>query len=449
MAMNTNKGVNVTRASRKNGTKASRLTTAVRRTLRPRHFAVTVLALSLAFIAGAHSLAQATDRTVLALGPIGQHANGLLAVVADDAGIGRVIRNPDQIVAAARKTLAVAPLNASAASLIGLVLDQKGDKEGARQAMNAAIQITRRDPTAQLWLGRESFLKGENLGQILRRYDMVLRTQPGAQTAMFAAMSETLADARMRDALQPYVRPDNIWFEGFALNAAEKPETAVGLAKLLLQQTKPLPDTPSLRRAYAATILQIAAERQFEIMKRLYRRLPGSQKDALQSAALPQGDRMEYPPATWVFVTDPGVGSSLKDHSVDRQLELYAANEIGGIAARKLLLLLPGKYQLSWRLDENSDNPGSQIRILISCADSSGDRVIAESAVDARPFVDGQNISSSRSLRMDFSVANTKCPALWLDIRTTGGNSRNESRWVLSKLRILPVGEAMSGATTG
>ena len=437
------------KASRSIGAKVSRFVAAVRRLLAPRNLAAIVLSCSLAIIVGGHSLAQVTDRSVFTLGPIGQHGNGPLGGVADNVRFGKAIRNPDEIVVAAHKALALAPLNPSAATLIGLSLDQSGDKDGARKAMNVAIQITRRDATAQLWLGQDSILKGENLGQVLRRYDLIMRTQPVARPTIFAALSEMLPNAEMQNALQPYVRSDNIWFEGFALNAAEKPITAVGLAKMLLLQTKPLPNSQALRDAYASTLRQVAAERQYGLLNRLYQRLPGAQKGALQSAALPHGNMIEYPPLTWSFATDPGVGSSLTDLSADQQLELYAANETGGLAAQKMLLLNPGNYQLRWRLDENSDNPGSQIRVLISCADTSGDRVIAENAVNARPSDDGQDMAPSRSLRLDFSVVNTGCPALWLSIRTAGGKNRDESRWLLSNLRIMPLGPALSKGTVG
>lgn len=434
-----NKGANVSKASRRNGTKASELAADVKQWLRPRYFVATMLALGLAFAAGAHSLAQATEGTILTLGPVGQYANGGLVQVAGNVRFGEPIRNPDRIVAAARDAIALVPLNAYAASFIGLSLDQKGDTDGARKAMNVAILITRRDPTAQLWLGQEAIKRGDDLDGILRRYDLVMRTVPAARPAMLAAISQMLGNAQMRGALKPYIRADNKWFEGFALIAAEKPVSAVGFARMLLLPSKPLPDSAPLRNAYASTLRQVAAERRYGLMDQLYPRLPGAPKGALQSAALQREKVAEYPPATWWLVTEPELGSSVTGRGADQQLELYAANGTGGIAARKILLLQPGIYRLSWRLEENSNNPGAQIRVVVSCADASGDRVIASHADEARPLKNGEDVGPALTSRMQFTVATTDCKALWLDIQTTGGKSRDESRWLLSGMSVAPL----------
>lgn len=433
------------RVGRRKGTRASERAAAIRQFLTPRYFAAAVLAFGLAFVAGAHSLAQATKRPILSIGPIGQYANGRLAQVAGNVRLGEPIRNPDQVAAAARETMALAPLNAPAASLIGLSLAQKGDKAGALKAMTVAIRITRRDPTAQLWLGQEAILKGDNLAQILSRYDLILRTQARVRPAMFTAMAQTLVDAKVRGAMKSYVRADNEWFEGFALAAAEKPATSVGFAQTLLLQTSALPDSVPLRNAYASIVRQIVAERRFDLARQLYPRLPATQPGVLQSAALPRENAAEYAPATWWLVTEPGVGSLMTGRGAGQALELYAANGAGGIAARKMLFLRPGAHRVQWRLLENSTNPGAQMRVVASCADTTGDRVIAEGVVNARVPANGEDIGPSVTAFMDFAVADTGCPALFLDIRTTGGKSRDESRWLLSDMSVAPLRLGQTG----
>lgn len=427
------------RGVRRKSTRASERAAAIRQFLTPRYFAAAVLAFGLAFVAGAHSLAQATKRPILSIGPVGQYANGRLAQVAGNVRLGEPIRNPDQVAAAARETMALAPLNAPAASLIGLSLAQKGDKAGALKAMTVAIRITRRDPTAQLWLGQEAILKGDNLAQILSRYDLILRTQPRVRPAMFAAMAQTLVDAKVRGAMKSYVRADNEWFEGFALAAAEKPATSVGFAQTLLLQTSELPDSVPLRSAYSSTVSQVVTARRFDLLAALFPRLPGAQRGTLQSASLPQHAQAEYSPATWWLVTEPGIGSSMTGSGADQPLELYASNGAGGVAARKLLLLRPGTYQVRWRLEENSNNPGAQIRVSASCADAAGDRVIAERSIDARPLANSDDVGPAVTARMDVTIPTVGCPALWLDIRTQGGKNRDESRWLLSNMSIAPL----------
>lgn len=429
----------VRRRSRRPGTKANARVQAIKHLLQPRYVVSAFLASGLAFLAGAHSLAQVTKRTVITVGAVGQHANGRLFQAAGSVRFGQKIQNPDQVISAARQTMAIAPLSAASASLIGLALDQKGNKVDARKAMNVAIQITRRDPTAQLWLGQEAIAKGEDLELIMRRFDLIMRTQPQVRPSMFAALAQTLVNNKMRGALEPYVRDDNAWFEGFALTAAEKSSSAVGFARLLLQQSNALPDSVSLRHAYASTLRQVVAERQFQLAGRLYGRLPDAQRDGLQTAAFPNQRRAEYPPATWWLVTEPGIGSSMSGSGVDRALEVYAANGAGGLAARKLLLLRPGAYHVRWRLFESSNNPGARIRVSASCADATGDRLIAERSIDVVPPENLTDVNPAVTAHMDFTVPTAGCLAVWLDIRPQGGKGRDESRWLLSNMSIAPL----------
>lgn len=402
-----------------------------------RNLVVGVVAGGLAFLAAGHSLAQVSKRQVLDLGPLGQHNSGPLRSVVNDTKLGQPIKKPAEAVRAARATLAFAPLNPSALSLIGLVKEQRRDAAGARRAMETAVRISRRDPVAQLWLGQQA-VKGGDLTQVLSRFDLVMRTQPVARPLVFDALGQTLATPEMRREIQPYLRQSNDWFEGFALAAAEKPDTSLGFAETLLLQRRPLPDSAPLRNAYASIVRQLAAQRRYATIKQLFPRLPAAPMGALQSATLPKAGSADYAPATWWFVTNPSVGSSLNGQGADQLLEIYAANGASGLAARKLLMLPSGQYSARWQIVENSTNPDAQLRFAISCTGSADDRLMAEAVKSAdKPDPQGAPLPTTAG-RLSFEVPETGCSVLYFDVRANGGRNRDEARWLVDSISIVP-----------
>lgn len=417
----------------------ARRRTDLRALLTTRNAVMAVLAFGLAFLAFSHSLAQIAKRPVLALGAIGQHNSGLLKVRAGDVQLGQPVRDPLRVERAARDTIAFAPLNSSAVSLIGLVRDQQGDANGALRAMEAATRLSRREPAAQLWLGQKAVRSGD-LRQVLNRYDIIMRTQPVTRPIVFNVLTQTLTDPQMRREMQRFVGLQNDWFEGFAIAAAEKPQTSALLAQLLMD-SRAIPDTRPLRSAYATVVRDLVGLRKFDLAIALFERLPGATPAILRSVALPANNSAQYPPANWYLATDASAGASLLTAGGKQLLDLYVAFGTGGLGARKMLALQPGSYSFGWRLLDMSVNPGSSARIVVLCSDDTADRVIAERMIPNRDGDPGEEFGPV-SGQLNFSVPASDCGVQMLDFRLSGGRSRDEARWLFGDFGLKRVGKA-------
>jgi len=414
-------------------------------TITPRGVGIAVVGLAFAFVSTSHSLAQIFERPVLELGPIGQHSNGKLASIAKGARSVDDVRRPADAMRRARETMRFAPMNAAAPRTAGMVFSKAGKKREAERAMLAAVRLTRRDGTAQLWLANAAIAR-RDLPQVLHRYDLIMRTHPAASPPMYDTLARTLADPVMRKEMKRFVSLDTPWFESFASSAAASPANAKSLARLFLQTPK-LPDSAPMRNVYAAVMGQLGAERQYALVEGLYPRLPGAQRGALGKVELPSDEGTEYPPVAWARVTDGSYGAAIVGGGKDRLMELYVSSGAGGVAARKLLVLRPGAYNLHWRAVDGPGEVDAEVRAIVSCADAKGaESVIAEKLIRS-PIDRGGEEPDPVSGDLAFTVPAANCPAVLLDLRVGSGASREEARWLFDRLSLAPLKKAAIAET--
>jgi hypothetical protein len=406
--------------------------------LRPMVVLTLIAAVALAFLSASHSLAQIQERKVLALAPLGQHVGGLLPRPGKDRRAA--LMSPAKARATASAIAQLAPLSPAGPRIVGSALASSGRDRDAKKAMEAAVRLSRREGTAQLWLADEAISRGD-LPQVLSRYDVIMRTHPAASPQLYAALARTLVDPTMRREMTRFVSKDTPWFEGFAVAAAGTAANAEPLAKLFMASPT-LPDTVPMRTVYRAVLEQLGATRKYALVASLYDRLPGAQPGRLRTVELPRDDQTQYPPVDWALVSEGGLGAAIVGKGADRLLETYVSTGAGGVAARRILLLRPGSYALRWRVIDGPDGVDAEARAIISCTDASGaEKILADSVIEP-PLqrADGDPDPVSGQLR--FNVPAAQCPVVLASIRVGSGSTRDEASWLFDRLSLARLAPA-------
>lgn len=413
-----------------------------------RGMAIVLAGAALAFVSATHSLAQLTERNLLAtLGAIGKHSDGALVPVVIRLAQQRGLGSPDRALTLAQETLKVAPLNPAAVRTAGLAFAETGRPAEAYEAMKNAVAMSRRDGVAQLWLINDAVQKRE-IDDILVHYDAVIRTLPAGARPLLLNLARTLVVPRMRREMRQHVTDDTPWFASFAAVSAENPATTIGFAQLL-EESRTIPDNRDLREIYGTVVTTLAQQRQFELLQRLHPRLPGARAADLRTVALPPADAVPYPPVSWVLQADGSFGASRVGTGNEAAIELYAASGTGGVAASKLLILNPGRHVLRWRMLEAPDAADASARVQIRCASGSGESQIADAIMpipaDRSNDLSGGDASVGREARLAFYVG-TGCEAVFIDLRVSGGTDRDESRWLIDSIGLAAASRGATAA---
>lgn len=320
------------------------------------------------------------------------------------------------------------------------------DDSKALQLMRLADRVSRRDGMTQAWLIEEAARRGD-LSTTLSHFDALFRTMPAASAPFMQQMGLALGDPKFRKAMIPYASLKNPWFG--SLGAAIMSGVAsVRFYGLYLAGVPSLPDSEQQRRHYDEVLSRLAREGQYDVVRRLYPRLPGSDRSAMRSAGLPVPKQVAYRPVTWALQSDGAVGAEMA-RSDKPGLIVYAESGASGDVASKLMFLAPGRYRLSWRTANGAFDEDGQANTLdgggvsrtdpgglfwtVSCPGLQGTELATASAerTDAK----------GRLMAVDFDVP-ANCTAQNLALRARIDTSASGVQWTLSDLSVRPVASA-------
>lgn len=316
----------------------------------------------------------------------------------------------------------------------------------ALQLMHLSDRLSRRDGMTEAWLIEEAARRGD-LSTTLSHFDALFRTMPTASARFMQQMGLALGDSKFRKAMVPYARNENPWFGslGAAIMSGQSPVRFYGQ---YLVEVPALPDSEQQRRHYDEVLSRLAREGQYDIVRRLYPRLPGADRSAMASVSLPTPKQVVYRPVTWALQSDGAVGAEMARGN-EPELVVYAESGATGGVASKLMFLAPGRHRLSWRtVNEASDETG-QMDIMddvgvpriergglfwtISCPGLQG----AELATAAAERTDAKG----RPVAVDFDVP-ADCAAQNLVLQARIDSSASGVQWTLSDLSVRPVAAA-------
>ncbi len=270
--------------------------------------------------------------------------------------------------ASALRVAAAEPLSRSAWRSLGLAANASGNANGARTIMRAADRMSRRDAAVQVWLIEDGIRRGQ-VAETLAHFDVLMRTKAELRDPLAARLATVIGNRDARRELVRFVRDDNIWFERFNLAAASQRGSIVPYAQLLLA-AEAVPANAIHQAPYAAIVNRLAMEGEFDLLRRLYPKLPGAEPHLLTSIAFGGAAEPLYPPIGWAMAEEPERGAELvasDDGGDAAALEAFADPVTDGLAAVRLVWVPGGARALRWRVVEREGASDASATVRVRC----------------------------------------------------------------------------------
>ncbi len=319
----------------------------------PRHrwvkavaLAVTALALGGIAATKSASLALATSNPALALRFDRANSLALGQAALRDIQVARTPAQGERAVMLARRAIARDATNATALGVIGL----NGSGVAVRKALVASEHLSRRSLPTQLGL-IEAAVARNDVDQALRHYDIALRTSRGAPSILFPVLVAATDDAALLPGIARTLVARPPWGPVFTQHLAQVGGNLTNIARLFGTMFAAGVD-PSVASANALYARLIEAKR-FDDAWHVYARAnPGAARAAIRNGRF--GDASIDPtPFDWTLSQEGPVTAQIvtADDGKGGRLSFTSRLGEGGLAARQLLLLPPGRHQLRATVD--------------------------------------------------------------------------------------------------
>jgi pentatricopeptide repeat protein len=264
---------------------------------------------------------------------------------------GAIASNPDATPADRRRADALARRalrqDPSAVLAIGaLALDRQigGDVLGARRLFGYAERLSRRELQIQIWAIEDAVRRGD-IPNVLRHYDIALRTSRNAPDLLFPILGSAIVDPVVRRELARTLAASPAWagaFMNFAARRGADPHAAAQLFTTLRRRSIAIP-----AEAAASVVDGMIQAGQYDEAWRYYAAMRRS-GDRRRSRDPGFTVASEVPTALdWSLVNDENVSSSIQRTGKIAVLEFSAPPSVGGPVLRQMQLLPAGDYRLS------------------------------------------------------------------------------------------------------
>lgn len=275
----------------------------------------------------------------------------------------------DRSIALARAGFAAEPLAVRTLATLALGAEKAGSKDRAVALFGSVEKLTRRNEIANHWrIVHFSQLGDED--EAFRGLDRIMRTSPRLLEVYLPALADGLARANSVEPLVQVMASKPEWSAGFWNEVTARPRSYAN-ASLLRRRLADGPwgldqTTESDKRLIAA----MAATGQYDAAAALACKL--------ESCAVGRGGRTsrlnngsftsfaKLPPFDWqIFATGDFGGQIVPKNSA---LDISALPETGGLVARQLVRLQPGRYVLGWSERINTRRMSGGLRARLTCA---------------------------------------------------------------------------------
>ncbi|HEV7660392.1 MAG TPA: hypothetical protein VGO55_11155 [Allosphingosinicella sp.] len=299
----------------------------------------------------------------------------------------------------ARDALRRDPTVVMAWRMLGVAAAARNQAARAARMFHFAGTLSKRDLPTQLYLIEER-VQQNDIGGALRQYDATLRTSGASHEILLPILVSAIGNDGIVEPLAALLNSGPPWRRAFMERLAAGTPDPAGLVQLIqLTHGSASPE----EKAQIATAMQaMINRRQFAPAMRVYQLLAAA--DSRGSQLLRNGgfDRPNpYPPLDWQLLSGVDVGG---EQQSDR-LRIHAASGSGGLAARQLLLLAPGNYEISADAGATDDARAARVTWTVQCGGNDQGIMLLEQDLPA--------LSGRIRARASFSVP-AGCGAQWL-----------------------------------
>ena len=253
----------------------------------------------------------------------------------------------------AREALRQDPTAVTAASVLGINAQVRGDTRKARRLFNYSQALSRRDVQTQVWAIEDAVGRGDVAGALLH-YDIALRTSPNAPDLLFPILAPAISAGGVRAALVRTMARKPLWYPAFVSYVAQNgpdPRATADLFQALRRAGVPI--SGDADSALIATLLNKDAAGEAWAYYATVR----SVQDRNRSRDPQFAVRSDTPtPFDWILLNDTGMSASIQRGQAGNVFEFAAPASLGGALLTQVQMLPPGEYRLEGR-GEGIDQP--------------------------------------------------------------------------------------------
>ncbi len=320
-------------------------------------------------------------------------------------------------------SLARAPFNARALRVRGLAMAQAGQTERAAELLTLAGNWSLRDDPAHAWL-TEYGLKRGNFALAFAHADTLVRRRDDIQPQVFKLFVDAIiAEPRALPAVVNLLNAGPPWRVPFIRYLAERDDAdavLLGIALALNRGSGKLSDYESglIYRSWAG-------EKRWDAMRMLRVSAVSRGPSLVNNGDFGRPAEDDLLPLAWNFGTAPGLAVEIMESDIPNNPALYVQYDGFGNSgpAEQLLLLNPGRYQLSGKFSfEEGPESNPNLAWTVRCEDTG--TLLAE----VRPAPDLQKATAARELfRVSLTVPDRNCRAQWLKLETRPRDRRTNT----------------------
>ncbi len=368
-----------------------------------------IIALILAGITASHAVGSVGKRIAPTAALSSFPANGFVYAGASDAILkSSVIANEGKIPEKidpmagklAKKGFLLEPTAASAVRMVAFDLASQGDQERARALMRMVLTISKRDRIANFWLV-DDYGKLDDIDNALKYYDITLRTSQSAAELLLPTMVTALQNDAFVEPFAKLLVGRPPWAENFWQKLVNSRESITNAADLRLRLQKR--DISIPMQSEQRLIAQLVRYGHLEEAQMVYGALTTAKKTAGQLVSNADfNDAGGLPPFDWQLNSEGEYGASISPE--DGQLLVSAVPGASGVAARQLVTLEPGTYQLSAKIDSGKLDT-TRLDAKLRCATSPpANNLVATISL------------SKTGVEQKFLIPSADCRYYWVDL---------------------------------
>jgi hypothetical protein len=309
----------------------------------------------------------------------------------------------------------------TAAAVLGLNAQIRGDAATARRQMAYAQLLSRRDIRVQLWSIEDAADRGD-VQAALKWYDITLRVKPDMATLLYPLLTSAASEGPVRSVLVDTLATRPMWGEGFIKFAAGRgadPRLTAVLFRELAHRHVPIP-TSAQAGLIDALLRQSLSEPAWSFYKSLH-----PQADRRRSRDANFSAEIDFPTQfDWVPVADGEATTSLQSGGFD----FSAPPSISGMLLWQRQVLPAGRYRLRGETADIDQPSGSRPYWALTCNDDH----------ELMRFDLSNSSQNGGRFAIDFEVPE-QCPIQRLSLNARATNSVNGLAGRIVRAELAPV----------
>lgn len=315
--------------------------------------------------------------------------------------------NPKTAVNAMERRLALQayrsePLSATSVALVALSLTSNRQAADRKALLELAGKLTRRSSLVGSSLIETAALTGDDR-TFFRWISRVMLTNSEVGQVYATALADATARKGSVDALVEIVGPNPRWADLYWRLVNGRPASMANAAELRIAISKKPWGQTEIRPSDEGLVQGLVDNRDFDGARRLANALrPGASRAAPLIANANFASNPRLAPFDWQLSMQGNLGASIDKDG--KALIISAVGGARGPAARQLVRLSPGSYELGWKVVSMAPLPDNSVSIQIRCADPKIDSWALPTDLTARTRQAEVKLPSSDCIWYWFSI---------------------------------------------